>query len=251
MRRCPTASESRALFDFSGQVALVTGASRGIGAATARLLGASGAKVYVNYVTSEARAEDVVAGIRDAGGQAEKARFDVSDPAQVAAGIAAILEREEEIALLVNNAGVRFDGLTHGMAPETWDECTRMNLDSAFYVTKEIVRPMLKHQRGSIVYVSSIAGSIGSFGQSAYAASKAGIVALAKSVALEYGANLVHFHIHIGSSSADREVAVDRQRHAISNIGGKLENVADFFLFAHSGFLRLDGGRHRTACGSR
>lgn len=176
-------------------MALVTGASRGIGAATARLLGASGAKVYVNYLASEERADDVVAGILAAGGHAEKARFDASDPAQVAAGVAAILEREEAIDLLVNNAGVRFDGLTHGMAPETWDECTRMNLDSAFYVTKEVVRPMSKHQHGSIVFVSSIAGSIGSFGQSAYAASKAGVVALAKSVALEYGAKGVRANV--------------------------------------------------------
>ena len=149
----------------------------------------------MNYLSSEGRADDVVAGIRAAGGHAEKAQFDASDPVQVAASVAAILECEEAIDLLVNNAGVRFDGLTHGMTPETWDECTRMNLDSAFYVTKEVVRPMSKHQRGSIVFVSSIAGSIGSFGQSAYAASKAGVVALAKSVALEYGAKGVRANV--------------------------------------------------------
>ncbi len=125
------------------------------------------------------------------------ARFDVSDPLQASAGITAILEREEAIDLLVNNAGVRFNGLTQGIAPEAWDECTRMNLDSAFYVTKEVVRPMSKHQRGSIVFVSSIAGSIGSVGQSAYAASKAGIVALAKSVALEYGAKGIRANVVI------------------------------------------------------
>jgi 3-oxoacyl-[acyl-carrier protein] reductase len=185
--RCATAV-SQAHFQFPGHVALVTGASRGIGAATARLLGAGGAKVYVNYLHSAERAEEVVASIRNAGGSAEAVKFDVSNPEQVVAGVGQILEREEAIDLLVNNAGVRFDGLTHGMSIESWQECCRLNLDSAFLVSREVIRPMVKRQGGSIVFVSSIAGSIGSFGQSAYAAAKAGLVALAKSIALEYGA---------------------------------------------------------------
>jgi 3-oxoacyl-[acyl-carrier protein] reductase len=189
--------DSRAHFEFPGQVALVTGASRGIGAATAKMLGAGGAKVYVNYLNSLARAEEVVASIRAAGGIAEAVKFDASDPAQVASAVAGILERDEAIDLLVNNAGVRFDGLTHGTAPEAWDECLRINLGSAFLVTREVVRPMSKHQRGSIVFVSSIAGAIGSFGQSAYAAAKAGITGLAKSVAMEYGAKGVRANVVI------------------------------------------------------
>jgi len=129
--------------------------------------------------------------ITNAGGKAEAVKFDVSDPAQVVSAVGAILEREEAISLLVNNAGVRFDGLTHGMSIEAWQHCCRLNLDSAFLVSREVIRPMTKHGGGSIVFVSSIAGSIGSFGQSAYAAAKAGLVALAKSIALEYGAKNV------------------------------------------------------------
>lgn len=174
-------------FDFSGRVALVTGASRGIGAETAKLLGAGGARVYLNYRTSRERAEEVAADIRRAGGKADLAPFDVSDQAQVATAIASILEREQTIHLLVNNAGVRYDSLVHSTTPEQWEGCVRDNLNSVFYVTHEVVKAMVKHGGGSIVMVSSIAGSIGSFGQSAYAAAKAGIVAFAKSVALEYG----------------------------------------------------------------
>jgi 3-oxoacyl-[acyl-carrier protein] reductase len=173
-------------FDFSGRVALVTGASRGIGAETAKLLGASGAKVYINYLKNRESAEEVAEAVRAAGGTAELAPFNATDHSQVATAVAAILEREETIHLLVNNAGVRYDSLIHSTTPEQWEGCVRDNLNSVFYVTHEVIKAMAKHG-GSIVMVSSIAGSIGSFGQSAYAASKAGIVAFAKSVALEYG----------------------------------------------------------------
>jgi len=184
-------------FDFTGGVALVTGASRGIGAETAKMLGAAGARVYVNYLTQGDKADSVVAFIRGVGGSAEAVRFDVSVPDEVSSAIAGILEREEGLDYLVNNAGVRFDSLTHATSDEMWRNCLRTNLDSAFCVTREVVKPMAKRQMGSIVIVSSIAGSIGSFGQSAYAAAKAGLVGFAKSVALEYGVKGVRINVVI------------------------------------------------------
>jgi len=164
----------------------VTGASRGIGAETAKLLGSGGARVYVNYLKNRERAEEVAEAVHAGGGTAELVPFNASDHAEVAAAIASVLEREETIHLLVNNAGVRYDSLTHSTTTGQWEGCVRDNLNSVFYVTHEVVKAMVKHGGGSIVMVSSIAGSIGSFGQSAYAAAKAGIVAFAKSVALEY-----------------------------------------------------------------
>lgn len=189
--------KGKSAFDFTGGIALVTGASRGIGAATARMLGAGGAKVYVNCLKHEDEADSVVAFIRDAGGTAEAIRFDVSVPDEVSSAVSGILEREEGVDYLVSNAGVRFDSLTHATSDEMWRDCMRIDLDAAFYVTREVIKPMARRQKGSIVIVSSIAGSIGSFGQSAYAAAKAGLVGFAKSVALEYGAKGVRINVVI------------------------------------------------------
>jgi len=174
-------------FDFEGRVALVTGASRGIGARIAELLGRSNARVLVNYREHGEEAEQACETIIKAGGEAEAFRADVGDPTEVSALFSHINERWERLELLVNNAGARFDALTHALTDEKWEECQRINLRSVFLVTREALKLMSRARFGRIVSVSSIAGSIGSFGQSNYAAAKAGISAFMKSVALEYG----------------------------------------------------------------
>jgi len=186
-RECATDKKSTAEFRFPGQVALVTGGSRGIGAAVARLLGAGGAQVYVNFLRRAEDARRVVADIAGAGSRAQAIQFDAGDPEQVGTAVAQILEEAGSIDLLVNNAGERFDSLAHSTTEEMWRQCQRVNLESVFLVTRSVVKHMARQHHGSIVVVSSIAGSIGSFGQSAYAAAKAGVVAFAKSIALEYG----------------------------------------------------------------
>jgi len=174
-------------FDFQGRVALVTGASRGIGASVAELLARSNARVIICYREHQDLAEQVCSDIVEAGGEAEVYRADVGEPSEVADLFSHIDERWENLDLLVNNAGARFDAVTHSLTDEKWDEALRVNLRSVFLVTREALKLMSRARFGRIVSVSSIAGSIGSFGQSNYAAAKAGISAFMKSVALEYG----------------------------------------------------------------
>lgn len=168
-------------------MALVTGASRGIGAATAILLGRSNAFCVVNYKTNKNLAEDVSEQIIRAGGKALPIRADVTEPGQVREMFRLIEEKAGPVEILVNNAGARVDALSHNMSDEEWEQSLRINLTSVFLVTREALRSMLKRNFGRIVSVSSVAGTVGSYGQSNYSASKAGIVGLMKSIAVEYG----------------------------------------------------------------
>jgi 3-oxoacyl-[acyl-carrier protein] reductase len=244
-------------FDFTGNVALVTGASRGIGAAVAKMLGAGGAKVYINYLTHADEADAVVSAVKSAGGSAEAARFDASSPEEVSSAVADVLKREEGIDLLVNNAGVRFDSLTHSTTDEQWRDCLRINLNSAFCVTREIIKPMARRKKGSIVVVSSIAGSIGSFGQSAYAAAKAGLVGFAKSVALEYGGKGVRINAVIPgiiNTEMTKNLREDFRRSVLAQIPcnrfGEPEEVAapvcfllsDAASYINGATLHINGG---------
>ncbi len=252
--------KAKPAFDFSGGVALVTGASRGIGAEVARMLGAGGAKVYVNYLTHGDEANSVVAAIRDAGSSAEAVQFDVSSPEEVSPAIASIFEREEGIDYLVNNAGVRFDSLTHATSDKLWRDCMRVDLDAAFYVTRQVVKPMARRQKGSIVIVSSIAGTIGSFGQCAYAAAKAGLVGFAKSVALEYGPKGVRTNVVIpGIINTDmtKNLREDFRKSVLAQIPcnrfGEPEEVAgpicfllsDAASYINGATLHINGGGSR------
>ncbi len=174
-------------FDFEGKVALVTGASKGIGAAVALLLGRSNATCAVNFLSSEATAKKISDEINSLGGRAIPVKCDVSDPKQVQDMFALIEKELGVVELLVNNAGVRADSLTHSMSLEVWERSMRINLLSTFLVTREALKGMLKKKFGRIVSVSSVAGTVGSFGQSNYAAAKAGLCGFSKSIAVEYG----------------------------------------------------------------
>jgi 3-oxoacyl-[acyl-carrier protein] reductase len=169
------------------RVALVTGASRGIGRAIAELLAARGDRVAVNYHRSAAAAEDVVAGVRAAGGEAVAVGGDVGDEAAVASVMASVAELLGPVEILVNNAGITRDDLVLRMSPEAWDDVLRANLRSAYLCTKAALRGMLRARWGRIVNVSSVAGLVGNPGQANYAAAKAGLIGLTKSVAKEVG----------------------------------------------------------------
>lgn len=167
-------------------VALVTGASRGIGRAIATALAASGHRVAVNYRSRADEAESLVAGITAAGGEAAAFAADVADPQQVDAMVAAVRTHfGAPVAVLVNNAGLLRDGFL-AMMPETaWDAVLDTNLRGAFLVTRAVVRDMMRARAGTIVNVASVSGVIGTPGQANYAASKGGLIALTRSNAQE------------------------------------------------------------------
>ena len=173
---------------LEGKVAVVTGASRGIGRAIAETLAAEGASVVVNYQSNAAAAEAVVAGIRARGGQALAVAADVSDVAAAEGLIRAALEAYDHIDIVVNNAGTTRDTLLLSMKEEQWDVVIDTNLKSVFNVCKAAARPMLRRKKGGrIINISSVAGIVGQPGQTNYAASKAGIIGFSKSLAKELG----------------------------------------------------------------
>ncbi len=169
------------------RVALVTGGSRGIGRAIALRLAADGHAVAVNYASRSDAAEAVVGEIRAAGGTAEAFGADVSDTDAVSAMFEAIGERLGPVEVLVNNAGITDDQLMLRMSPESFDRVIAVNLRSAFLCTKAALRSMMRARFGRIVNIASVAGVSGNPGQANYAASKAGLIGLAKSVAKEVG----------------------------------------------------------------
>ena len=170
---------------LAGQVALITGASRGIGAAIAKHLGAAGATVVVNYASSPAAAESVVAEIEAAGGQAWAHQANVADEEQVEAMVKAVLEKEGRLDVLVNNAGITRDGLLMRMKSADWQSVIDLNLTGVFLCTRAVTRPMLKQKRGRIVNITSVVGLTGNAGQTNYAAAKAGVVGFTLSTARE------------------------------------------------------------------
>ncbi len=171
------------MIDLSGRVALVTGASRGIGRAIAMKLAAQGATVVA--AARERNAEATVAEITAAGGKAEVASLDVGDPAAIEALIAGTLERHGQIDILVNNAGITKDQLMLRMKRADWDAVIGTNLTGAFSLTQAVLKPMVRQRGGRIVCISSVVGQSGNAGQANYAASKAGLIGFVKAVAQE------------------------------------------------------------------
>ncbi len=170
---------------LSERVALVTGGSRGIGRAICLRLAAMGAKVYVNYVAGAGAADETVAMVNRAGGAAESIGFDVADSAAVKAAISTLVKDTGRLDILVNNAGITRDILMMKMKDEAWDAVIDTNLKGAFVCIREAMRPMMKGRWGRIVNIGSVIGFSGNAGQVNYAAAKAGLVGLTRSVARE------------------------------------------------------------------
>jgi 3-oxoacyl-[acyl-carrier protein] reductase len=171
---------------FEGRVALVTGASRGIGEAVARRLAAEGARVLA-AARSVADLERVVSEIAGAGGQAESRALDVSDANSIETVVKGALEQHGQIDVLVNNAGIAEDNLLLRMSREAWDRVLATNLTGVFVLTQAVVKGMVRRRYGRIVNVTSVVGLMGNAGQANYAAAKAGLVGFTKSVARELG----------------------------------------------------------------
>lgn len=170
---------------LDGHVALVTGASRGIGRAIALRLASEGVKVAVNYNSGEAPANELVDEISAHGGEALALQANVADEAQVKAMVATLRKQWNRVDILVNNAGVRNDRLLMRMTTAEWDDTLNVNLRGAFFCTKAVLPLMVRQRRGRIINMSSVVGVAGNPGQANYAASKAALIGLTKSVAKE------------------------------------------------------------------
>jgi 3-oxoacyl-[acyl-carrier protein] reductase len=177
--------------NLEGRVALVTGAGRGIGRATALRLARDGAAVAVNYNASAGPAEEVVAQINAAGGRSVAMQADVSDPTQADALVGRVTKELGALHILVSNAGITRDNLLMRMSQAEWDEVLNTNLRATFFLVKAASRQMLRQRYGRIVTVSSVVGLTGNVGQANYAAAKAGLIAFTKSVAGEFAARSI------------------------------------------------------------
>ncbi|MFQ5902226.1 MAG: 3-oxoacyl-[acyl-carrier-protein] reductase [Candidatus Binatia bacterium] len=171
--------------DLKGQIALVTGGSRGIGRALVLTLGRLGARVMINYRENLAAAEATLKQLLAEGGGGELCPFDVALEGQVEEAVKKIVDQHKKIDILVNNAGVTSDNLLVRLKGEEWDRVLGVNIRGAAHCTKAVCRGMIRERYGRIVNLTSVVGQIGNAGQSAYAASKAGIIGFTKAIARE------------------------------------------------------------------
>jgi 3-oxoacyl-[acyl-carrier protein] reductase len=179
------------MFDLTGKVAIVTGGSRGIGRAAAEALAARGAHVVVGYVSAEGAAREVAEGIQSRGGKAEILKLDVADCPAAEAAIADAAKRLGRLDILIASAGISIDALALRLKDEDLDRILTVNLKGSIACAKAALRPMMKAKGGRIVFLSSVVGEMGNVGQTAYAASKAGLLGAMKSLAREYASRAI------------------------------------------------------------
>jgi 3-oxoacyl-[acyl-carrier protein] reductase len=170
----------------SPKIAVVTGGSRGIGQAIVQSLAKSGMHVFFNYASQDdTEAKKTIASVENIGGICEAIRADISDQNDCDTFIKTVLSETSAIHVLVNNAGIRKDGLLVMMPPSNWDEVLAVNLRGAYLCTKAVLKPMIRQRWGRIINISSVVGITGNAGQSNYAAAKAGLIGFTKSIAQE------------------------------------------------------------------
>ncbi|MEP7376297.1 MAG: 3-oxoacyl-[acyl-carrier-protein] reductase [Chitinophagaceae bacterium] len=174
---------------LEGKVAIVTGAARGIGEAIALKFAEHGANVAFSYVSDSSadKATALEEKLKAMGVKARSYKSNAGDFAQCEAFVNDVLKEFGSVDICVNNAGISKDNLLLRMSPDQWDDVIKVNLNSVFYMTKQVIKPMMKARNGAIINMSSVIGEMGNAGQSSYAASKAGIIGFTKSVAKELG----------------------------------------------------------------
>ncbi len=242
---------------LDGKVALVTGASRGIGRAIALRLAEEGAKVAINYAGNAKAAEEVKSLIEAKGGTAILLQADVSDSAAAEAMVKDVLDAFGAIDILVNNAGITRDGLLARMKEEDFDAVINTNLKGVFHCTKAVTKPMMKQRSGAIVNMASVVGLTGNASQANYGAAKAGVIGFTKSVAKELaGRGITVNSVAPGFIETDMTAVLsDKVKEAMEagiplKRAGKPEDVANAVLFLVSGqasyitgqVLNVDGG---------
>jgi 3-oxoacyl-[acyl-carrier protein] reductase len=179
------------MFRLDGRVALVTGGSRGIGRAICETLAKAGAEVFVNYAKGEGAAREVCEAIRAAGGKAEPIGFDVADTKAVDEAIARVAKEKGRLDVLVSNAGISIDTLLLRLKDEDLEKMLAVNLKGAIAAARAAIKPMMRARFGRIVFVSSVVGEMGNAGQVGYAATKAALLGVTKSIAREYASRAV------------------------------------------------------------
>ncbi|MBU9672101.1 3-oxoacyl-[acyl-carrier-protein] reductase [Planococcus sp. CP5-4] len=242
---------------LTGKTAIVTGASRGIGAAIARRFAEEGANIVVNYSGSQDKAEAVVAEIEQAGGKAIAVKANVADADAVKAMADAAMEEFGSIDILINNAGITRDNLMMRMKEDEWDDVINTNLKGVFLCTKAVTRQMMKQRAGRIVNIASIVGVMGNAGQANYVAAKAGVIGLTKTTARELASRGITANaVAPGFITTDmtEKLGDDVQSSMLAQIPlarfGAPEDVANAALFLASDeanyvtgqTLHLDGG---------
>lgn len=243
--------------DLTGKTAIITGASRGIGAEIAKRFATAGAKVVVNYSGSQAKAEAVVESIKENGGEAIAVKANVADSEAVKAMVDETMTTFGSVDILVNNAGITRDNLMMRMKDDEWDDVINTNLKGVFVCTKAVTRQMMKQRSGRIVNIASIVGVMGNAGQANYVASKAGVIGLTKTTARELASRGITANaVAPGFITTDMTDTLneDIQKTMMAQIPlgrfGKPEEVAKAALFLASDeasymtgqTLHLDGG---------
>jgi len=243
--------------ELAGKVALVTGASQGLGRVIALKLAGMGAKVAINYLSRQDEAEKVVSAILENGGEAMLAPADVRDSDAVKSMVRRITDKWEKIDILVNNAGIIRDSLLLRMPEDAWDSVIDTNLRGAYLCTKFALRTMVNQGWGRIINMASVAGLTGNIGQSNYAASKGGLIAFTKSLAREFGnRNITANAIAPGfiTTAMTEQLSPEIKESILSRISlqrfGTPEDVAELagFLASHRAdyitgqVISIDGG---------
>ena len=183
------------MFRLDGKVALVTGASRGIGRACAEAMAAQGAMVLVNYVRGEAAARECAEAITQKGGKAEIVGFDVADTAQTETAIEGLIKKHGKIDVLVANAGIAIDGLLLRSKDEDLDKLWDTNVRGALTCARMCTRSMMRTKAGRVIFLSSVVAEMGNVGQTGYAATKAALIGAAKSIAREYASRNITVNV--------------------------------------------------------
>ena len=242
---------------LKGKVALITGASRGIGRAMAQKFAQEGASVAFTYLSSVEKGQALEEELRVFGGQVRGYRSDASDHKAADDLITQVLADFGKLDVLINNAGITKDGLLMRMTEEQWDTVINVNLKSVFNLTKAAIKSMMKAKSGSIINLTSVVGIRGNAGQANYAASKAGIIGFTKSVALELGSRNIRSNaiapgfIETEMTGEINEKALDEWKQQIPmKRGGQPEEIADCAVFLASDLsryitgqvLQVDGG---------
>jgi 3-oxoacyl-[acyl-carrier protein] reductase len=241
---------------LQNKVALITGATRGIGRGIALLFAKQGAQIAFTYVSSDEKARALEAELQALGVKAKGYKSDAGDFKAADELVNAVVTEFGTIDVLVNNAGITRDTLLMRMSEQQWDEVMNANLKSVFNMVKAVQRPMLKAKKGSIINMSSVVGVKGNAGQSNYAASKAGIIGFTKSIALELGSRNIRSNaiapgfIETEMTGALDEKVVQQWREAIPlKRGGSAEDVANLTLFLASDMSSYITGQCINVCG--